>query len=313
MSRRRQQESPLLPILALLGVGIGAIYVFKKEKSTIQRLTRGLPSLPKELPPWWSLPAFLSPFAPAAVAIQRGMKMGYSAVMQSAQQKLNDLGYGPVPLTGEQDAATHQAVLAFQRAKGLVADGVIGPQTLGALGITLPQGQQLPPTRTPISPQDLVNTLAAIWPSVVGGTPSEDALLVLAAQWALETGAGQSMVQYNIGNIKAPNKTDGDYTYFDTKETINGKTVTLKAPGPGTRFRAFSSLADGAQFYLQGMKNRWTRAWPYALAGNPEGFAQGLYDQHYYTGFGSNPVAGYAAGLRKYFDLYKRTLNINVA
>lgn len=174
-------------------------------------------------------------------------------------------------------------------------------------------GRELPATRTPTSPQEVANALVALWPSMVGGSPSLKTIATLLSQWALETGEGKSMVQYNIGNIKAYDTKAGDYTYFDTNENINGKTVLLKAGQPGTRFRAFASLEDGVRFYLQGMKNHWTKAWPYALSGDPEGFAQGLYDQHYYTGIGDHPVDAYAKGLRGYFDKYMRTINLYVA
>jgi hypothetical protein len=210
---------------------------------------------------------------------------------------------------------TKKGVLNFRRdfeftkyeAKKALSPSPIAPRTPGA------PGRQLADTRTPVSPQELANALVALWPSEVGGSPSLKTIAVLLAQWALETGEGKSMVAYNIGNIKAYDTKAGDYTYFDTTENVNGKTVHLKAGEPGTRFRAFSSLPEGAQFYLRGMKSHWTKAWPYALSGDPEGFAQGLYDQHYYTGIGDHPVEAYAKGLRAYFDKYMRSINLYVS
>jgi hypothetical protein len=53
---------------------------------------------------------------------------GYSA---SAVQRA--LG---IQVTGVYDAATQSAVLEFQRRNGLLVDGIVGPQTAGALGIS---------------------------------------------------------------------------------------------------------------------------------------------------------------------------------
>lgn len=55
--------------------------------------------------------------------------------VRAIQQKLADLGYG-INVDGIYGSATKQAVIAFQKANGLTADGVAGSQTLSALGVT---------------------------------------------------------------------------------------------------------------------------------------------------------------------------------
>lgn len=55
--------------------------------------------------------------------------------VRAIQQKLSDLGYG-LKVDGIYGAATKKAVTAFQKANGLTADGIAGPKTLKALGIS---------------------------------------------------------------------------------------------------------------------------------------------------------------------------------
>jgi peptidoglycan L-alanyl-D-glutamate endopeptidase CwlK len=47
-------------------------------------------------------------------------------------------GFNPGPVDGNFGEATEAAVIAFQRSEGMVADGIVGPRTAAALGITDP-------------------------------------------------------------------------------------------------------------------------------------------------------------------------------
>lgn len=73
--------------------------------------------------------------APAAGAtsgsvLRQGSRGGEVASLQRA---LAAAGFSPGPVDGDFGPKTRAAVLAFQRAKGLAADGVVGPQTRSAL------------------------------------------------------------------------------------------------------------------------------------------------------------------------------------
>lgn len=54
--------------------------------------------------------------------------------VRAIQTKLNELGYN-LKVDGIYGSATKQAVIAFQKSKGLTADGIAGKNTLAALGI----------------------------------------------------------------------------------------------------------------------------------------------------------------------------------
>lgn len=62
-----------------------------------------------------------------------GFGIDYSAV----QKKLNDLGAKPaLAVDGAWGPLSKAALIAYQKSKGLAADGIPGPKTLGAMGIS---------------------------------------------------------------------------------------------------------------------------------------------------------------------------------
>lgn len=52
------------------------------------------------------------------------------------QRKLEEAGFSPGPLDGEFGPLTERALVSFQRARNLEVDGVAGPATAGALGLS---------------------------------------------------------------------------------------------------------------------------------------------------------------------------------
>src|SRR2546430_11503775 len=62
------------------------------------------------------------------------LKQGSSGPdVKDLQQKLKALGFDPNGVNGNFGPGTRAAVVAFQQSKGLQADGIPGPATLGAL------------------------------------------------------------------------------------------------------------------------------------------------------------------------------------
>ncbi len=66
------------------------------------------------------------------------LKQGHSgAPVTALQNRLNQLGFNAGAADGQFGPKTTAAVKAFQRAKGLTADGIVGPKTWNKLGITV--------------------------------------------------------------------------------------------------------------------------------------------------------------------------------
>ncbi len=70
-------------------------------------------------------------FTPNAIVAQ-----AYSYDTKTIQQKLKNWGYYKGSVDGVYGAKTREAVKAFQRKNGLTADGVVGPATAKAMGIS---------------------------------------------------------------------------------------------------------------------------------------------------------------------------------
>lgn len=64
------------------------------------------------------------------------LKMGSKGTaVKNLQKRLKELGFNPGMIDGDFGPGVQAAVLAFQKSKGLLADGTAGPRTLAALGL----------------------------------------------------------------------------------------------------------------------------------------------------------------------------------
>ncbi|NLL51800.1 MAG: peptidase M14 [Peptococcaceae bacterium] len=115
------------------------------------------------------------------------------AVLQS---RLKSLGYHPGPIDGIFGTRTQQAVIRFQRDRGLTPDGIVGPLTYGALGIR----QRL--DRPDVGTTAIVNTNTNYTYDVLVGDIQE-----LQRRYPfLEVGvAGQSVLGRNLYYLKLGN------------------------------------------------------------------------------------------------------------
>lgn len=99
-----------------------------------------------------------APAAPAPRTEGKGpvLMQGHAGEpVKKLQERLKELGFDPGPADGIFGPKTLAAVKAFQQAKGLEVDGVVGKQTWGALGIVVTgQPHEARPASAPKYPED---------------------------------------------------------------------------------------------------------------------------------------------------------------
>ena len=70
--------------------------------------------------------------------------------VKTLQKKLKDLGFNPGAIDGDFGPAVQAALMAFQKNKGLLADGIAGPRTFAAMGLT--KSSKLPSVVNKVTP-----------------------------------------------------------------------------------------------------------------------------------------------------------------
>jgi hypothetical protein len=140
-------------------------------------------------------------------------------------------------------------------------------------------------------------------------------LCCLLSQWALEGDWGKSTWCWNIGNFKSSEGDGRDWTYYKCDERFDPATAQKYIAGaqpradgsgltnvafesnnadgtvsvyfwpdhPVSRFRAYKSIQAGAIDYVSSLYNRFTKAWPAIIAGDPDQFVHQLKVQRYFT------------------------------
>lgn len=86
------------------------------------------------------------------------------SAVEDLQRKLKEAGFDPGEVDGKMGPKTEAAVRSYQQAKGLQVDGIVGPQTRGALlgqAPATPEAPSTTPGTTPTAPTDAGNSATA--------------------------------------------------------------------------------------------------------------------------------------------------------
>lgn len=141
-----------------------------------------------------------------------------------------------------------------------------------------PVNGEVEATRTPLTGSEAAQQLRLAYERLTGQTPSEQALQVLTAHWAHETGNGQSMFNYNFGGIRGRSSSGRSYVWA----THEGSGIHSRI-GNG-RFRAHLSAEEGAADYLSLLARKYPEALEAVERGDVSDFAQSLKRGGYFTG-----------------------------
>ncbi|KAB3535305.1 spore cortex-lytic enzyme [Alkaliphilus pronyensis] len=98
--------------------------------------------------------------------------------VRELQTKLQRWGYYDGPISSVYGPQTFEAVKDFQRANGLAVDGVVGPQTRAALGMSQQRVTAAASTGQGVSRSDDINLLARIIHAEAKGEPYEGKVAV---------------------------------------------------------------------------------------------------------------------------------------
>jgi hypothetical protein len=133
LRRRRRVAAAAAAVLVVVCVlgGLAAAGVFSGSKATPA-------SPPTAAPPTTGATTPATPTQPTVATPAATLKPGdQGATVKVLQRGLAHLGYSPGKIDGQYGPSTIDAVKRFQRAGGLTADGILGPNTLRALARAL--------------------------------------------------------------------------------------------------------------------------------------------------------------------------------
>lgn len=158
---------------------------------------------------------------------------------------------------------------------------------------------------TPISPRLAASSLVAGYRDVTGQKPTSPVLGLLLAQWALETGNGRSVHNFNYGNKKSSAE-DIFHVFFRCHEIVNGKKVYYDPPHPTCKFAAYTDAKEGAVAYVKLLKRR-PHWWKGLHTGTVDGFTAGLATRPaFFTADPAKYASIMANRMQNYTDLAKK-------
>lgn len=128
-----------------------------------------------------------------------------------------------------------------------------------------------------MQPEQAARELAAAWRAVLGQPAPPEAIALLWAQWALETGRGRWMVDFNFAGVKGKAPSGGSALRWTSEGAEDN------AHRERDRFRAYPNAQAGARDYVDLLARRYPGALDRARQGDAEGFVRALARGGYFT------------------------------
>jgi hypothetical protein len=132
--------------------------------------------------------------------------------------------------------------------------------------------------RTPVTTDQASALIGGALENVTGEKPSPETVAILTAQWAHETGHGDSMFNYNFAGIKGTGPS-GLSVLQRTREGYGTSERTIT-----DSFRAYRTAEEGAKDYVSLLQTRFPGALEAARRGDPTATVHALKQAGYFTG-----------------------------